>query len=858
MAGIIMPLSDASAGLLQVGGKGASLARMAAAGLPVAPGFYITTAAYRQFVAEYALQEQILAAVSAAALDQPATLEGASIRIGQLFVKRAMPDELAGEIRRAYAGLGEGDAPVAVRSSATAEDLPNASFAGQQETYLNICGAEAVLEAVKKCWASLWTARAIAYRARQGIDPDSVALAVVVQKMVFADAAGVMFTANPVNGKRDEIVINAAWGLGEGIVSGAVTPDTVTVEKATGKVIRREITEKHVMTIRMESGTNEVPVPDSLKKKVVLTDAQAAELAKLGTGIEKLYEMPMDIEWAFHDGRISILQARPITALPACPIEGGDPPLEWKTPYPKPLLMRGSSTDLMPDVVSPLFATLGMSIATKVYFKMYDEVMGLRGEDVPIFETLNGYIYLCFINGSRIGKYFGVHLSTGGKMFQFGKVRAGEVQAKCKAFVTRWQQMNLDTLKAPELLAGVRELFEITAEYLTVCVARPLPLSNLSELEFSLFYNVLIKRKGDPTATAFLLGLESMPLRAEKSLFDLAMWIKEQPELADFVACTPAAGVWRALQADPQPAPAMVEFVNRFEAYLAEFGHITYDIDFMNPVPADYPIPILATLKVYLSGQGSNPYARQQAQETQRVQAEQAISQRSGLLSRKWFQKLLELAQEYAIERENAIANVGLPYPQLRRLLRELGQRLAVGGAIAQPDDIYWLEAGEVDALVTALDANERMKNCTASVETRKAEWKRARKAAPPPILPESSWLAKLMAPKKSLSNILKGKGTSAGQVTARACVLRGPEDFGQMQPGDVLVAVATTPAWTPLFAMASAVVADIGGALSHSSIVAREYGIPAVMATGVATRRIHTGQVITVDGSAGTVTLRE
>ena len=149
------------------------------------------------------------------------------------------------------------------------------------------------------------------------------------------------------------------------------------------------------------------------------------------------------------------------------------------------------------------------------------------------------------------------------------------------------------------------------------------------------------------------------------------------------------------------------------------------------------------------------------------------------------------------------------------------------------------------------------LSNHAASVETRKASWRRARKAAPPIVLPENHLLAKMMAPKKSPTNILKGKGTSPGQVTARACVLRGPEDFGQMQPGDVLVAVATTPAWTPLFAMASAVVTDIGGPLSHSSIVAREYGIPAVMATGVATRRIHTGQMITVDGSAGTVTLK-
>jgi pyruvate,water dikinase len=846
----ILPLSDPSAGLLQVGGKGASLACLAAAGLPVLPGFHIITAAYRRFVAVHELQEQILSAVCAVTPDQPAAHEEASNRIGQLFAQCAIPDELAREIRQAYAGLGEGDVPVAVRSSATAEDLPGASFAGQQETYLNMRGEAMVLDAVKRCWASLWTSRAIAYRARRGIKSDSVALAVVVQKLVLADSAGIMFTVNPVNGKRDEIVINAAWGLGEAIVGGAVTPDTVTVHKLKGRVIRRETAEKQVMTIRTENGTEEQPVPNSMKNKAALSDKQAAELARYGSRIEELYGVPVDIEWTLKDGTFAIIQARPITALP-------EPPLEWKSPYLKPLLMRGSSTDLMPDAVSPLFATLGMQIATQVYMGMYAQVMGLGGEDVPIFEVLNGYIYLCFVNGSRMGKYFSVHIATGGKMFQFGKVRAKEVQTKCEAMVTRWQRIDLDTVKASALLAGARELFETSAEYLTVSVARPLPMSNLSELEFSMFYNTLIKRKADPVAATFLLGLESMPLRAEKALFDLAQWAQTQPELASYLQVAPAQAVWAALQADPIPAPLSAKFVARFAAYQAEFGHITYDLDFMNPVPADYPIPTLDTLKLYLSDRGNNPYTRQGAQERSRQQAEQAITLRIGPLRGKWFQKLLTSAQECATGREDAIANIGLPYPQLRRLLRELGQRLAAGGAISQPEDIYWLEAKEVDALAAALEKDEPLTSHATSVETRKAYWQRARKATPPPVLPENSWLSKMMAPKKFPSHLLKGKGTSAGQVTAPACVLRSPEDFGLMNPGDVIVAVATTPAWTPLFAMASAVVTDLGGALSHSSIVAREYGIPAVMGTGVATRRIQNGQLITVDGSAGTVTLK-
>src|SRR5438034_7670378 len=228
---LVLALDDASATLEKVGGKGASLARMAAAGLPVPPGFHITTAAYRRSIAENGLQEQILSAVSTVTAVQLATLEEVSRKIGSLFAQSAMPDEIAVEISLKYAALGVGDLPVAVRSSATAEDLPELSFAGQHETYLNMHGEAMVLDAIKRCWASLWTARAIGYRARSHIAAASVSLAVVVQELVPAEAAGILFTANPVTGVHDQIMINAAWGLGEAIVGGLVTPDTVVVDK---------------------------------------------------------------------------------------------------------------------------------------------------------------------------------------------------------------------------------------------------------------------------------------------------------------------------------------------------------------------------------------------------------------------------------------------------------------------------------------------------------------------------------------------------------------------------------------------------------------------------------------------------
>src|SRR5829696_8789279 len=223
------------------GGKGANLGELSRAELPVPPGFVVTTTAYDAFVEANGIGDAIVGRVLVTRADDPAGFEEVAEGIRALFSGGKVPEEMADEIRAAYQELSEdGETPVAVRSSATAEDLPGMSFAGQQETYLNVRGAEALLEGVKNCWASLWTARAMAYRARQGIDPVTVSLAVVVQEMVEAEAAGVMFTANPVNGRRGEAVIGAAWGLGESVVSGSVTTDDIVMEKECGRVISRE------------------------------------------------------------------------------------------------------------------------------------------------------------------------------------------------------------------------------------------------------------------------------------------------------------------------------------------------------------------------------------------------------------------------------------------------------------------------------------------------------------------------------------------------------------------------------------------------------------------------------------------
>ncbi len=318
----VLSLADSRATLALVGGKGASLARLARAGMPVPDAFCVTTKAYTRFIAANELEPRVLAALASIDVSQPTTFDTAARAIHDLFANAPIPSEIADEIADAYFALHRKSKienqklPVAVRSSATAEDLPDLSFAGQQETFLNIQGALAVQDAVKRCWASLWTPRAIGYRTQHHVDHRAVALAVVVQTLVFADAAGVMFTAHPVNGQRDQVVIEAVWGLGEASVSGRVTPDTLVVDKATGHVRERETADKTVMTVRADDGTIERATPENLRRAPVLSDARAAELARLGAQIEQLYATPMDIEWTLAEDRFAIVQARPITALP--------------------------------------------------------------------------------------------------------------------------------------------------------------------------------------------------------------------------------------------------------------------------------------------------------------------------------------------------------------------------------------------------------------------------------------------------------------------------------------------------------------------------------------------------------------
>jgi pyruvate,water dikinase len=856
----ILDLADERATLGLVGGKGTSLARMAQAGLPVPGGFHVTTAAYQALVDANDLQPAILEALKHVDTSHPATLEAASRRIRERFEQAEMPPAVAGAIAQAYASLPGTNPAVAVRSSATAEDLPEASFAGQQDTFLNVRGAEAVLEASRRCWSSLWTARAIGYRMRQKIDPATVQLAIVVQLLVPAEVSGILFTSDPLTGDPDEALITSSWGLGESIVGGMVTPDSYSIAKSSGKVMRREIADKQTMTARHDGGTREESVPDELRRAPSLSEAKAGELVRLGARIEKLYGKPMDIEWTLRDGALAIVQARPITTFAERKVE---PPTKWKLPPGAYAAMRNNIVELMADPLSPLFATLGLGAVNVSMTRLLEQSLKMAGmmPASPII-TVNHYAYY---NGSlSLGSIARVLLGSPRilrAMFTGAVERWTEDgRPRYHAAVAEATPKDLARMSSVELVDLAKDLTEAAVDAYLSLVSGVLPAAWITEGLFTAAYKLLIKRRGDPPAPTYLLGFDSLPMRADKSLYELAQWAREQPALERDLGECSGAQLADSLAKDDVPAgvPAETwhEFRRRVQGHLQAYGHTFYSLDFGDAVPADDPAPVLEALRLYVCGRGTDPRARQQASAYERQRATEAVRTRLKGWRRKLFDFYLARAQRFAPLREDGLSDVGLAYPMIRRMLGEVGRRFAERGLIPAADDIYWLNEDEVRTAAADLDAGRAAETLTARLPKRRAERAAARLVSPPRALPA---MGRRVAPRQApgrAGQVIKGVAGSPGRVTAVARVLHGPHEFDQMTPGDVLVARITTPAWTPLFALASAVVTDIGGPLSHGSIVAREYGIPAVLGTGSASARIRSGQAVTVDGAAGTVTI--
>ncbi len=907
-AGPVLALAALDAGMLAlVGGKAANLGELLSAGLPVPEGFCLTTEAYWQVVgAPDPVLPALADAYAALRASAPATghdpaPSGSTDLAGPAGTARAailgapLPAPISEAVQQAYAAMGP-DVPVAVRSSATAEDLPFASFAGQQDTYLNVVGAEAVLQAVRNCWASLWTDRATAYRASLGIDPAGVALAVVVQRMVDADTAGVMFTANPLTGRRRQLVIDAAPGLGEAVVSGAVNPDHFVVDGLTGKVLEQWLGGEGIQVRPLPGGGTETRTLPRNTGTPSLTEHQLAALAELGLLAEDHFGTPQDLEWAIDAaGALWLTQSRPITTLYPVPESNGAAGAGGTRAYLCFSLAQGLTRPLTPMGLAAL-RLVASSVATAARFPVPEPRRGPS----PYAEA-GQRMYIDFTTPLRsavgrriVPRVFDVMEARSAAVMRqlfddpafavtsrtpFGLLRhvgpaalhAKVPQAILRALLrpgaalrrldrfTRGFEASLAPgdgvgtvarLDHVEALLGAR-LFPIVPAIL------PVPLVGFAML------GVAGKLLGDDAWNELQPVIRGLPNNVTTEM-DLELWrlataIKDDGEsTAALMGSDPAALAddFRAGRLPPRLDAGLGRFLDRY-------GHrAVAEIDVGLPRWSEEPAHILGILANYLRLEDPALAPDRQfskAAEDAEAQVELLVARAAGRgrIRGALLRAALRRARLFAGLRELPKYQLVVGLGEVRRQLLRVGADLAEAGALDRPDDVFFLDFAEARQALTAErgDRGATLPDVREPVAGRRADYRREldRRHIPRVLLSDGTEPEAVRTPVGLAEGTLAGSPASAGTVTAAARVVLDPVG-ARLEPGEILVAPSTDPGWTPLFLTAGGLVMEMGGANSHGAVVAREYGIPAVVGVTDATRLITTGQRVAVDGGAGTV----
>jgi pyruvate,water dikinase len=855
-----LDFEDIDAGMLAtVGGKAANLGVLTRAGLPVPPGFCITTEAYRRVAAQVGVD---------------GTHEAAEAR--SLMVGATIPAEISDAIVTAYEKLGS-HVPVAVRSSATAEDLPFASFAGQQDTYLNVVGPNAVLDAVRRCWASLWTDRAVAYRATNDIDNSAVQLAVVIQRMVQSHVAGVMFTANPVTGRRHEVVIDASPGLGEAVVSGAVNPDHFVVQG--GKIVETRLGDKRLAVRSLPGGGTEQISMDSQSDSACVTSSQVLALASLGSRVEEHYGSPQDIEWAIDgDGALWLTQARPITTLFPLPVgrSTSDSRVYFSFSVAQGLyrpltpsgiaamrLIASSVTQVVvgqkvadPLAGPPAFAEAGQRVFLDVTTVLRSSAgRWLMPKILGVMEARSAQVLRGLFTDPRFSlvyksrrKFFLRVLRVAAKF----RIPARIVHAIVNpAAAHRHASQVGSQLAAETTLAGPAtstQRLDHVQRVLLSSVVPVLPTVFPSAIAGFIMLGLASKLLGDRAEPgelqSVLRGLpHNVTTEMDLELWQLATRIRADSKATRLFLDSPVESLAERFRSGTLPSFGLEDFLRRY-------GHrAVAEIDLGMPRWSDDPTHILGVLANYLrlddpSLAPDSQFARGAAEASATIG--RLVAKAPGKLRGRVIRFALGRARLLAGLREMPKYYMIVALAAARQQVREVGVQLAAAGKISEVDDVFFLDFKEMRAGA----------DCRSLVSSRRAAYSRElrRRRLPRVLLSDGTEPEALSQPASSNSGALPGTPASAGTVTGIARVVLDPVG-AHLEPGEILVAPSTDPGWTPLFLTAGGLVMEMGGANSHGAVVAREYGIPAVVGVADATHRITTGQAITVDGATGTVT---
>jgi len=842
-----------------VGPKAASLCALRRLGVRVPPCFFVTTAAFRGHWGAGDLRSHIAPLVDG--LDaHPDRAQGVPGEIRRLITCVPLPDALRKQVAAAYAELR---APVvAVRSSATAEDLPGHSFAGQYETILGVRSLEECLDAIKRCWASLWTERAFEYRRRNGIDHREVEMGVIVQQQIEPEAAGVAFTLDPITGSPSRIVIESCRGLGEALVSGRVQPDRILLRKKNLKLIRRNLTASE----------------PSLDLK------SARRLGRSIRRIEKKLGSPQDVEWAIRDGVLWFLQARPITAVPQ--------PKSWENRQVWTNLNVG---EILPDVMTPMTR----SLVVPMFLPLFRSVFRLFGANLtksPPVGFVAGRLYFHVNTGMaaagpfNLGQENWAHASAlmGGQQhrrFELGEFDLCEedlpdLDFSWPRYILSWPGI-LRTLIAHRPSRGRAFMARIRAQgdALSGMDFRAMPTKELA----SLVERIVRESLGDADLLYFgpgvaalgvlqkacrtWLGDENLTLmyrlfaaqggiadtQAGLDLWRLAAMLARSEEMKASVL---AGTNWQDLRPTLDQTGHGREFLAAWDRFMAAHGHhCRGEIELFNARWSERPDYVLDLVRGYLrSIDRTDPLANQERLAREREQLTTDCRRRlRNPVKRAIFNWAIRSSQKVAADRENWKNEFIRHMGAFRRGLLEFGERLRQQGILKERDDVFFLEISEIQPMADGsadVDVGRR-------IAERRAEYEENRRLTPPPVVvgrydPQRHRPMEIDATAKMLS----GTAVSPGVVTGTARVILHADDHAHVEAGEILVAPFTDPAWTPYFLPAAGVVMDLGGILSHGSIIAREYGIPAVANVGHASQIIKTGQMLRVDGDRGVVTI--
>lgn len=848
-----------------VGGKGANLGEMTKAGFPVPQGFCVTTSAYQAFIQTSNEMSNFFAQldnINADNLDQIRIL-GQQIRNHLESV--SISSDLESLIIGAWQRTGQNKA-YAVRSSATAEDLPTASFAGQQETYLNVRGQEQLLNSVRRCWASLFTDRAISYRAKNGFDHRQVFLSVVVQEMVFPDVSGIMFTANPISGNRKVISIDASFGLGEALVSGLVSADLYQVRE--NKIIEKKISNKKIAIYAVPEGgtvTNNLSIEQ--QEAQALPDGRIIELAELGRKIEAHYGAEQDIEWCFANGRFYIVQSRPITSLYPIPsfldnqlhilVSMGHIQMMTEEMKPMGISILHSAIPIALEAGGRVYGDFTSLLAVKPLQKRIPQI--LRHMDEQLGTALEDVVdrYAAQFPSKRIPFW---------KIAAFARPVA--ITIIKNLFSTNPEQgriiatdlIDQSVQESRKNVLGTADAMRIDAIRNDLHTAIPKDLPNVvpywitSVLALNIVKHLVQKWIGDSEKIHLLERSLPGNVTSELGLVigDLADIVRQSPGLIEYLQTRSDDNFYNGLDEIPGGQAFRVEL----ERFMSNYGmRCPGEIDISKPRWREMPTTLVSAIMSHIRTVAPGEHRvkfRQGADEAEKVAKEivAQVHKTKGAFRAKILKHFINIYRNLGGLREHHKYLVIQHLDICRQALMNEAKSFVKTGILSQEADIFYLTLDEVNAIETG----DLKQNISQLLEERKKQFELYKKLTPPRVMTsEGEIITGRRRDVKALEGALIGTPVSAGIVEGYAKIVLHPEE-AKLIPGEIMIAPFTDPGWTPLFHSAKGLVMEVGGMMTHGAVVAREYGIPSVVGIDGATEIIKNGDYIRVDGTKGYV----